>query len=157
MIPRVAVVVAFALLVSSIAFVSCDARDNDVTAPQVDVRQYVTGEAANRLHPDGSFRLQEEFTSATEDVITTERAVDLAKAYLKTWGPIFERDWEAEYEGSIDLKKLRLDPRTSLRKRRLDSSRPVTILPLNVFLDLTTSWFSNKTANQCWCCRCPPT
>lgn len=67
-----------------------------------DVKPYVTEQVAKQLTPEGRFQLA--LARAPDDIpiITAERARELARGYLRSWGPASVPRWAWERGGSLD-------------------------------------------------------
>lgn len=77
----------------------------------VDVRPYVTGEAARALSPEGLFILPEPAAPSTRSIVPPEQAISLAASYVLTFGPALQRFWERDRGRAIRLSDLRPDRR----------------------------------------------
>lgn len=77
----------------------------------LDVRPYVTGDAARALSPEGLFILPEPAAPSPRSIVLPEQAVSLAASYVLSFGPALQRFWERERGRSIRVSDLRPDRR----------------------------------------------
>jgi hypothetical protein len=87
--------------------------DSGITDPGTiqDVRPYVTGTAAASLNGKGLFVFPPPASPSALQIMTPERARELAEAYVRTDGAFYKEDWEKWRGARIDLASLRADPR----------------------------------------------
>jgi hypothetical protein len=90
---------------------ACDGREIVGPHGPVDVRPYVTGEAARALSPEGLFILPEPAAPSTRSIILPGQAVSLAASYVLSFGPALQRFWERDRGRSIRPSDLRPDRR----------------------------------------------
>lgn len=99
----------------AVALVAC--RDVGPTRPEVeldpDIRGYVVEEAAAALGSDGHFHVSPDLSSRPQGPVTISalRASQLAAAFVKSYGPTVIAFWQRDRGASIDLGRLRIDPR----------------------------------------------
>ncbi|HEX8208889.1 MAG TPA: hypothetical protein VF584_01785 [Longimicrobium sp.] len=96
----------------ALAFASA-CGDAGITEPgsTEDVRPFVTGAASASVDAQGLFVFPTPVSPSALQILTPERARELAEAHVRTDGPNFEKDWEKERGAGIDLATLRADPR----------------------------------------------
>jgi hypothetical protein len=66
------------------------------------VNAYVSAQLKEHLTPDGRFRLAPAQAPDDIPIITPDRARELARAYLRTWGPGSVQRWGWERGGTLD-------------------------------------------------------
>jgi hypothetical protein len=100
-----------ALLVALTHASACgDSGITDAGATQ-DVRPYVTGTAAASLNSAGLFVFPIPASPSALQIMTPERARELAEAYVRSDGAFYKEDWEKWRGARIDLASLHADPR----------------------------------------------
>lgn len=93
---------------------ACDGQAPQITAPATalpEIRDFVTEDAARHLNSKGYFTFNTVAPSAGVPTITPERAGELALANVRTYAPFFQRGWEKDRGGPIDIRSLEVDPR----------------------------------------------
>ncbi|MDQ3388868.1 MAG: hypothetical protein M3483_05125 [Gemmatimonadota bacterium] len=75
------------------------------------IQQFVAGNAAAALGPDGRFALAAPTAPTDVPIITAERAGDLALSTLRTYGTFLEPSWERMRGTDIDLSSVVMEPR----------------------------------------------
>jgi hypothetical protein len=100
-----------ALLVALALASACGDSGITASGPNEDVRSYVTGTAAASLDAQGLFVFPTPVSPSALQIMTPERARELAEAHVRTDGSYFKQDWEEERGADIDLASLRADPR----------------------------------------------
>lgn len=102
-----------AMVFAAVAFATaCDQPDPTIAGPAaapVGIGRYVTGEAAARLNAQGQFVLATPSAVDGREIISPERAGELALASVRTWGPSMMKTWETARGGPIDAEQLRVD------------------------------------------------
>lgn len=106
--------IAVALCVLSLS--ACE--DPELVTPvpvplSAEIQRYVTGEAAQGLNAQGQFDLTvaEAGSSTSSRSISPSRARDLALAFVRTWGSVYQPLWEKERGGAVDAGSLEPHPR----------------------------------------------
>lgn len=101
------------LLFASALLAACDPGGSGLTGPDdpPDIRQFVTGAAAENLNSQGLFTLAQPVAPDTIPIITEQRARDLAASFVRSFGPSLKPYWEKERGRSIDLRDLKADAR----------------------------------------------
>jgi hypothetical protein len=103
-----------AFLTASLIAPSC----TDATAPRLelnpDITALVAGEAAAALDDQGRLVIDAEIRATTEGVplVSSNRATELAMAFVKSFGPAFQSFWERDRGGPVPLASLRASSRT---------------------------------------------
>jgi hypothetical protein len=80
-------------------------------AARPSISQYLTGEAAHALLPNGELRLAPGESPDGTPIITASRAIELANAYVRTYGYSFKPMWERQRGGRINLATIAAAPR----------------------------------------------
>ncbi|HEY0025486.1 MAG TPA: hypothetical protein VGB24_21555 [Longimicrobium sp.] len=102
---------------------SCDGPGISGPGPVPDVRPYVTGAAAENLGADGLFVFPAPVSPSGLPIITPERARELAASEVLSFGPALEKHWEEDRGRSIDITRLRAEPRVFF------ASTPYAVFP----------------------------
>ena len=113
-------------LVGIAALAGCDGnRLMQAPAAPPDIREFVTGEAVLGLDSDGRFTFPAPPDGSGGPRISRERAGELAKGFLRSYGPVFIRAWEDPRErgGPIRLERLEMDPRVLYTETPYDYQR----------------------------------
>jgi len=108
---RVAVVASLLLALLSSGCESSRPTSTASEAAVPNIRSYVAGEAAERLDANGSFALDLPRPPADIPIVSPGRARELAKAYLRTWGPSAAEVWSAQSGRRIECGALEVSPR----------------------------------------------
>lgn len=89
------------------------ARTGPMGAPVIApaLRNYVTGQAAADLDPQGQFAHAGAPVESDLPMITPAHAAEMAVAFVRTWGRHYKAIWEKSRGGSIDLASLQPDAR----------------------------------------------
>lgn len=111
------------LVLSATTAAGCDGPGITDPPSTPDVRPYVVGAAAQAVGADGLFTFQVPSAPAAEPIITTDRALELAKSFVLSFGPNMKQLWERESGVRIDLSTLQPDPRV------LYASSPYELFP----------------------------
>lgn len=109
------------------ALASCE-RSEPMSAPPrppAVASGFVVGDAAHALDANGRFTAAALSASDEQGLISSQRAADLAAAYIRTFGANFQGAWESERGGPLDLASLRVD-------RVYFASTPYGAVPDNV-------------------------
>lgn len=94
---------------------ACDWHDNDSSEPlgpvlvqtsAPEVRASVMSSVAATLDPAGKFVFAEPRSPHTRPIITRERAVELARSYLRTFGPYLQPAFDQEHGQPVLLSSL---------------------------------------------------
>jgi hypothetical protein len=75
------------------------------------MRRYVAGDAAHALSPHGRFALDPPRAPDEIPIISADRARELARAYVRTWGQLLERRWSEEGGITIEANRLQAQDR----------------------------------------------
>jgi hypothetical protein len=106
--PAVGRLLAVLVLVSACDRADLNPTESTDVAP--DIKAFVAGEAARHLGPDGRFSLASARAPDDVPIITSERARELAEAFLRTWGESHAPVWERERGEQINIGALELSP-----------------------------------------------
>lgn len=93
---------------------ACENAENPLVPKSLErppIHQYVTGEAADALLRNGELRLAPGESPDGTPIITADRAIELANAYVRTYGYSFKPMWERHRGGRIDLATITAAPR----------------------------------------------
>lgn len=93
---------------------ACDNSETRLASAPVappSISQYVTGEAADALRSNGELRLAPGESYDGTAIISADRAIELANAYVRTYGYSFKRMWERQRGTRIDLSTIAAAPR----------------------------------------------
>jgi hypothetical protein len=102
---------SLALLVALALAAACgDSGITDGGAVE-DVRSYVMGNAAASLDGEGLFVFPAPVSPSALQILSPQRARELAEAHVRTDGAYYKADWEKGRGAPIDLASLRADPR----------------------------------------------
>lgn len=94
--------------IATLVVVGCDQPETTL-APEIssaEIQRYVTGNAALSLSPQGQFQLPAPRAPDSVPIISPDRARDLAQAFVRTWGPHYERVWSEERGAPIRVDAL---------------------------------------------------
>jgi hypothetical protein len=89
----------------------CDGPGITGPSDTVDVRPYVTGAAAANLGPDLLFTFPVPTAPSTLPIISAERARDLARANVLSYGPALSSSWQEQHGRAFDFSLLQADSR----------------------------------------------
>lgn len=76
-----------------------------------DVRPYISPGAPVEMNSRGQFVLAQGRAPEEVPIISPERAGELAVAFVKTWGAGFEKGWQHQRGGPIDIDNLQMEQR----------------------------------------------
>jgi|SRR5687768_10864555 len=97
-----------------LAVAACQRADTPLSPePKVPppIHDYLTGEAVQALQPNGELRLAPGESPDGTPMITAERAIELANAYVRTFGRFFKAKWERERGAPLNLATVSAAPR----------------------------------------------
>jgi len=89
--------------------IACENAETDLTSEPPrppSISQFVTGEAAAALRSNGELRLAAARSDDGTPIITADRAIELANAYVRTYGYSFKAMWERQRGSKIDLSTI---------------------------------------------------
>jgi len=93
---------------------ACENAETPVASEPVarlPINQYLTGEAADALRPNGELKLASGESPDGTPIITADRAIELANAYVRTYGYSFKPMWERQRGTRINLATIAAAPR----------------------------------------------